>query len=314
MIIAILLLICAVAWLCAVVVPSSCAAPMEKGMAALNRRIERGDTLMARFLPDRFNHHLSEFPLIAVLATLIVVGLWGFFGILEDVVMGDPIVGWDKVVFDRLQQQRTPAFDRFLTAVTGLGDQAVVLPVVGSVLAGLALYRRWRAAAYLVFAVAGAAVFVAGVKLVIHRPRPVAIYDGVAEYSFPSGHACMSVVLFGFVGFLLAYGAPRMLQRAIAFINLALVLLIAFSRVYLGAHWMSDVLAGLAFGVAWIAVLALFYVRNKPPRLPVEGLGIIALGALLAAGTIHTVRDGTVESGRYGKPIKANAPTPVMKN
>jgi membrane-associated phospholipid phosphatase len=313
LIIAILFLICATAWVFAAVIPNRVAPPLGRFLTALNKRIERGDTWLARIIPSRWGTKLSEFPLIAGLALLIISGLWGFFGILEDVVMGDPIVGVDKVVFDRLHELRTGPIDRLMTTVTGLGDQAVVIPVVVIVLAALALYRRWRAAVYLIFAVAGAAVFVAGVKLVIHRPRPVSIYDGVAEYSFPSGHACMSVVVFGFLAVLVAYGATRTQQRTVAVVSLMLILLIAFSRVYLGAHWLSDVLAGMAFGIAWNATLALFYVRTNPKPLPTVGLSVIAAAALLAAGTLHTVRDGSAELGRYGKPLNVNPPPPAMK-
>ena len=84
-----------------------------------------------------------------------------------------------------------------------------------------------------------AALFVGGLKRVIGRARPVDIYDGVAEYSFPSGHAGMSIVVFGLLAFLLASRASSQWRQIIFGSSIGFVLLIGFSRVYLGAHYFS---------------------------------------------------------------------------
>ena len=289
----------AAAWVLAVAVPSMLARPIAATLGVVHRQLDRGDGLARRLVPARWSTGLAELPLVALLAALLIAGVWAFFGIMEDVVTGDPIVGLDKRVYAHLQGLRSAPFDALLIAITGLGDQKVVIPVAGAGLVTLLALRRFRAGWYLTLAIIGGALFVGGVKRVIARPRPVSIYDGVAEYSFPSGHAAMSVVLYGFLAVLLAYGSPRPFRRGVAFAALALVGLIAFSRVYLGAHWLSDVLAGLAFGVAWVALLAIFYVRTAPAPVPVAPLAAVLLATVIAAGTIHTLRDASAEAHRY---------------
>ena len=308
MILTILALLVGVAWLMAVAIPSLMAAHVETGVAVLHRQISLTGSWASRVVPARWVNSVSEVPLIALLAGLLILGTWAFFGILEDVMMGDPITGLDKRIFSSLQGLRTPLIDQMMVFVTGLGDHKVVMPVVLTGLVVMAVLQRWRAAWYLLLAVVGAAVFVGGVKRVIHRPRPISLYDGLAEYSFPSGHATMSVVLYGFLAFLLTYAAPPRWRRAVCFVALAVILLIAFSRIYLGAHWLSDVLAGLAFGVAWVAVLALFYVRVEPQPLPAAAVGTMLVAVMIAASAVHAVRDA--ESHRYaptGPPLAAPA-------
>ena len=300
----------ALAWLSAFVVPALVAPRLEAATVALHRQLDRGEGLFGRFLPKSWAAHAGEIPLIAALAFALIAGTWAFVALLEDVVMGDPIVGLDKAVYAALQRLREPAFDTVLVAITELGDSKVVMPVAAAGLAALLLMRRWRAALFLLIATAGAAVFVGGVKGVIHRPRPVQIYDGLVQYSFPSGHASMSIVLYGTLAFLLAYGAPARWRRRVAFLALALVALIAFSRVYLGAHWLSDVLAGLAFGMAWVALLAMIYVRGKPAPVPAKAFAGLLLVAIVAAGAFHMFNDLAKETGRYAIPADLRPKAP----
>jgi cation-transporting P-type ATPase E len=186
--------------------------------------------------------------------------------------------------------------------LTELGDAKVAVPLGIAALVLFALQRRWREVAYFAAAVTGAAVFVAGLKRVLHRARPVDIYDGAAEYSFPSGHAGMSIVVFGFLAFLLACHARPLWRRWLYGLSIAFVLIIGFSRIYLGAHWLSDVLAGLAFGLAWNSVLAIGYLRCETSPLPVRPM-LLALGLVfVVSGVIHVARDFPAEFARYAQP------------
>ncbi len=291
-----------IAWLAAFALPALATGPVNRAVAALQRRLSDGETLVTRTLPPTLAKHVTEAPLILLLAGLLIVGTWTFFEIVEHVTAGDPLVHWDRVVYDALQAGRTGTLDTVMVAITQMGDAKVVMPVALAGLAALIGLKRWRSAAYLLAAVGGAAVFVAGVKRVIHRPRPVAIYDGLAEYSFPSGHASMSIVLYGFLAVILAWGAPRAMRQAIAFAAALLILLIAFSRVYLGAHWLSDLLAGLAFGVAWVALLTLVYTRkNEAAQSSMVLLTAVVL-AITLAGASHISRDLQGDVVRYAVP------------
>ena len=298
----ILMLIVGLAWFAVAVLPSLAAGLATRSINAINRHLDRDESFLARRVPQGWAARLLDLPLIALLAIPLVLGLWAFFGILDEVADGDSLVDLDKIVFEFFRQLRSAPFDRAMIAITGLGDARVVMPVTLAGLLALAALKRGRAALYLMAATAGAGVFVAGVKRFIARPRPVSIYDGLAEYSFPSGHACMSVVLYGFLAILLMQAATPAWRRVIAFAALVLIAMISFSRVYLGAHWLSDVVAGLAFGVAWVALLTLLYLRGDAKPAPVPVFASVLLAAFAIAGYIHTNRDVAKETTRYAVP------------
>ena len=295
-------LACTLAWAIVVALPPLVWPLANASVNALHRQLARSDSWLGRRVPATWAATLSEGPVLAVLAAALIFGVWAFFGILEDVMMGDPITGLDQVVYRRLQSLRQPGNDSVFVALTEMGDSRVVVPASLAAFAGLVWLRRWRAAQFLTLAIAGTAVFVGGVKHYIHRPRPVAIYDGVAQYSFPSGHAAMSMVLYGALAILLIHGAPPRWRRPIASAALTLILLISFSRIYLGAHWLSDVLAGLAFGIAWLSALAIVYLRANPDAVPAKPFAAVLIAALFIAATAHMIHDLANDTGRYSIP------------
>ena len=139
--------------------------------------------------------------------------------------------------------------------------QTAVLGVI-VVAIGVVLVRRGRAndAALLVLAFAGASVVNALLKLVFHRPRPQLAFVHLDTYSFPSGHAATSSATFTVLAYLLA--SRHHSAKARIWIGLgaaAAIALVGYSRLYLGAHYLSDVLAGISFGVAWAAASLLAY-------------------------------------------------------
>lgn len=287
------------AWAAVTVLPTMAAGAARRMVAGVHAQLDRSDSLLSRVVPRAWSTSILELPLLTLLAVPLILGVWAFFGILHDVGEGDRIVDLDKALFQFLQHLRTAPFDAVMIAITGMGDHTVVMPVAAAGLIGLAALQRWRAALYLLVATGGAVAFVGGVKRFIQRPRPISIYDGLAEYSFPSGHASMSVVLYGFLAVLLAQGAPPAWRRIIAFATLLLIGLIALSRVYLGAHWLTDVLAGLAFGIAWIALLTIGYLRHHPQPVPAAAFGALLLAVMVLADGRHIIRDGAHEAARY---------------
>jgi undecaprenyl-diphosphatase len=136
--------------------------------------------------------------------------------------------------------------------------------------------------------------------MTLERARPIAMYTGAEQFSFPSGHAASSIVLYGFLAFLLAYGQRATLRWAITLLAALLVGLIAFSRLYLGAHWLSDVLASLSLGTAWVALLGIAYLQHvRTERLPARALSLTALGTLILAGTVVVVTHHAADAARY---------------
>jgi membrane-associated phospholipid phosphatase len=259
----------------------------------------RNNTI-GRKLEALLEPHGPELPLFGLLAAALVGGLWAFFAILEDVATGEPLVAIDQLAYRFLSHLRTSEVDSLLVGATELGDAQVVVVVAATAIAVLALQEHLRAAKYVAVSIVGTSLWVWLIKTVLQRARPVDLYHGASEFSFPSGHAAVSLSLYGFLAVLLVHDASPKLRRAVLVVTATVLVLIGFSRIYLGAHWMSDVLAGVAFGIAWCAGLAVLYYRTRPVPLASGKLGALLLVAFLAAGAFHIVRSHASDIVRYG--------------
>ncbi|MDR6759273.1 membrane protein DedA with SNARE-associated domain [Mycoplana sp. BE70] len=148
------------------------------------------DNLASRLVLRLMGPTEGELPILALLIAILIGAAWLFFGIAEDVITGDPLIVFDKSVFDFLQGLRTRAADAVMIGVTELGDTTVVLAVSAAVLVLLAAQRSWRTAAYFLGAVGGASIFNTAIKVAVHRARPsLDLYAGWSNFSFPSGHS-----------------------------------------------------------------------------------------------------------------------------
>lgn len=144
-----------------------------------------------------------------------------------------------------------------VTEITALGGFGVLALVTCLALGFLFLQKKWRDALVLLVATIGGTAISEGLKIGFARPRPdlVAHSVEVTSLSFPSGHAMLSAVTYLTLGALLAHAQEQ--RRARAYILGAAVLLtliIGMSRIYLGVHWPTDVLAGWCLGAAWALI------------------------------------------------------------
>src|SRR5215218_9432938 len=185
-------------------------------------------------------------------------GLWLFGGLVEDLLTGDPIVRFDRALDDYLHAHATPDLTTFFLIITALGSiEAMVL--LGVIVAAiLAWGRRWVFLGSWLAAVAGSAVLNQLLKGLFERPRPYFEHPLLVEtsYSFPSGHAMESFVVYGMLAYFAVLALRSWKARVAVVCGAALlVVLIGFSRMYLGVHYFSDVLAGYAAGGVWLSAL-----------------------------------------------------------
>ncbi len=174
-----------------------------------------------------------------------------------------------------------------MVAATELGDVQVLLPVILASLAWIVWRRHWVASLYLLAAVELAQLLVKGLKVALHRSRPSLFYDGVESFAFPSGHATMSVVAYGFFALLISRrqrAEGRLLIATMAALSIALI---AVSRFYLGVQWASDVIAGSSLGLAWIGELAMAYSYRTDEDVKPNQLAIVVVMTLLVSGSLH---------------------------
>jgi len=251
----------------------------------------------------------GETRVLALLGFLLVAAAGTFFSVLEDVVTGDPLVRADAAIYNMLQELRSLIADRVMIAITELGSAVVAVTVTGAVLCWLLWQRAWHAAAYWVTAVGGAALIGVVIKATLHRARPIPLYSGWDAFSFPSGHATTNAAIYGFLAILLARNARPFWQALTAATVVLIVALIGLSRLYLGAHWFSDVIGGMAFGTAWIALLGIAYIRHDPPELHRAPLAAIALAGFVAAGSYQVVHKMPGDLDRYARQRPAQTMT-----
>jgi membrane-associated phospholipid phosphatase len=161
----------------------------------------------------------------------------------------------DLTILTTIHHWANPTLDAVMLNLTRLGNPEFVVVIVVTSL-GWLLWRQQRSTAQLLaIACLGALVLNQGLKLVFTRDRPLLWPRLITEtsYSFPSGHALGSVVLYGFLAYLLAMRWPHYTGLIYA-ATAALVLAISLSRLYLGVHYPTDILAGCAIGFLWLMV------------------------------------------------------------
>jgi undecaprenyl-diphosphatase len=197
-------------------------------------------------------------------ALLWVIGaagaLWAFFNIGSEVVEGDTL-SIDKQILLALRNPADPSdpvgsrsLQEAMRDVTGLGGVTVILLVsIVATLAFLMHRRRWHAG-FLAVTVFLAFLSSEGLKHLYDRPRPDLVPHGSYVYSssFPSGHSTLSAATYLTLAMLISSLEPNRQTKILVFVlAVVLILAIGFSRVYLGVHWPSDVLAGWCLGAAW---------------------------------------------------------------
>lgn len=201
---------------------------------------------------------VGGYSLMALFALLIiVVGTWGFIELADEVAEGETHV-FDKTVMDYAGTHRGP---RWLEEVgrdmTALGGVAV-LSLVTLIVAGYLLsVRKFHAMWLVIIATFGGLLISSGLKWIVDRERPDVFEHRSHVYtqSFPSGHSMLSAVVYLTLGSLLTRLVPGYKQKLyVLAVALFLTFLVGISRVYMGVHWPTDVLAGWTAGLVWAIV------------------------------------------------------------
>jgi membrane-associated phospholipid phosphatase len=187
---------------------------------------------------------------------LSLVSLWIFWSIAEDVYANDPIVQFDLAMANELHAQATSTSTLIYFLISYVGGQGS--SIVGIIIAIVFIVRRqWSNLTFWVVTLTGGAILNSALKNVVARPRPTFADPFFVEmtYSFPSGHSMISLITFGMLAYFLWLAIPNRYARIlISFVTTLLIVLVGISRMALGVHYFSDVIAGFAAGGIWLGV------------------------------------------------------------
>lgn len=247
--------------------------------------------------------------LLTGLAGLIVLGCAGAV-LAQSLTPALAMTGLDADVTGYLIANRHPWATAASHAVTVMGDLLVVLGVV--LIVGVTAGRRWGAWYLLwipVLAGSGALVISGAVKTFVARSRPSfsePLIDA-SGFAFPSGHAIRALVVYGAMAWLIAAVTRRWMVQVLVWACAgALIAAVGFSRIYLGVHWLSDVLAGYLLGAAWLTLLLVCIgpvVDRRRPRQRGTSTAGAANSATVAASASSDVQgvDGNEHADRHGQ-------------
>jgi undecaprenyl-diphosphatase len=221
-------------------------------------------------------HHVRGFYaavglFLAVGFVLALVAILGF-AVLVDAVQAGETQRFDETVLLWLHARSVPWLEWAALEFTALGNTVVVWITMFIASTFLWVTRHRYSAALLWVAIIGAGILSSSLKMAFNRPRPQ-LFEWGAEYaglsSFPSGHATAAVAVYATLAYLVARLEPtRLLRRLTLGFTAAVILLIGLSRMYLGVHYPSDVLAGYLAGFIWAtfcatAIEAVRYFRDR---------------------------------------------------
>jgi membrane-associated phospholipid phosphatase len=180
---------------------------------------------------------------------------WLFGGIAEDLITGDPLVLIDVLLSEWFRSHATPRFTEGMQYVSALASTPAVI-ILSAIVACILLWKRqWYRLLALVSVVAGGMLLNVLLKNLFDRARPGWADGALADAGFPSGHTMMATIVYGFVAAYLVLEIKSWPARFLTVImTVSLVFLVALSRMYLGAHYLSDVLGAMAAGTAWLAL------------------------------------------------------------
>jgi len=215
--------------------------------------------IVFNFLRRRVDKNtLSGLPLsVIVLALLYVLFLFG--GVVEDVITNDLINTADTRFANLLAVFRSPALVKIFLWITLLGKWQVILAFLIAAAIILWLMRKRLYIMPLFLSVAGGGIFTYLGKTIFHRARPALAIYTEKSFSFPSGHTVIAMAFYGFLTFILIRSARRWKTKINSFFAGSLIIVsIAFSRLYLGVHYLSDVWGGLLVGALWVIIAATF--------------------------------------------------------
>ncbi|MES2859613.1 MAG: bifunctional DedA family/phosphatase PAP2 family protein [Pseudomonadota bacterium] len=266
-------------------------------------RWTRAHPVLGRYAAALIDPRRPESASLVILAACLFAVAWLWAWLIASLVLrGGPLL-LDHQVHAAMFALRNPLADRLMAGLAAIGSAPVLAACTGVALAWLIWRRRWLAASHWLAAIAVGLLITAGLDAVVDMPRPP---TAVAGFGFPSIAVTMTTVVFGFFAVLIARELPgrqRVWPYLLAGVATALV---GFARLYLGAHWLSDVITGALLGVAWLLVLGIAYRRHSARSFWMRPLAWAFYGSFALVASWYAPRSVDATLLRFTPPPPAH--------
>jgi membrane protein DedA with SNARE-associated domain/membrane-associated phospholipid phosphatase len=253
----------------------------------------------------RFSHAIApENPrsvLLVLLVGLSLAALVGLVDIISGRVLRNAAGNLDLSLNNLFSELRSAPADELMIRLTMLGDAIVPIAVTAIMVVWLILQRTWKTAfaAGLTILAAALVVAISSTLFATHPPLLGEISGNAQNYRFPSAHAVMAGTVFGMIATLAGRGLARWSQALVVAFCGSIVIAVAFSRLYLGVSWFSDILAGLLVAFILVTIFSVVSATLMSKRLrPVTFIGVM-LASLLGVGAVHVTRNYDVAEQQY---------------
>lgn len=198
--------------------------------------------------------YLGAYAIVSFVVAL--AALAAFFELADEIGIDEDLARFDSALSHSLSVHLPGRVLQTVAVITHLGDATFLIPLCAVVVVVLLIGRRMLLAGAWLTATSSGALLNLVLKSLFERTRPV--HDetlvSVSGWSFPSGHASGSMLVYGLLGYLIIRHTPRVWHLPAALAGVTLIVFVGFSRVLLQVHYLSDVLAGYACGAAWCAL------------------------------------------------------------
>jgi membrane protein DedA with SNARE-associated domain/membrane-associated phospholipid phosphatase len=237
--------------------------------------------LLEHYNPNKTHGQLNlAFYFVVATTLLIILTMYVKFTGAANIAVNDAI-------FHLFRGIRTSTADPIMLNITLLGQKPVILPIVCMAFAWLAYCKRWRAAlhALALGILASGSIFI--VKNIVQSMRPWGIFQNPATYSMPSGHTTLAVAVYLGLAFLIASAFRPSRRWPIYVVAATLAVAISFSRMYLGAHWFTDIFSAWLLGADILILVIISYHRHVEKPIPALGISLVSLITLIAAFSLY---------------------------